>query len=336
MLSDNPLSQIELPAAQLDPRLRGPLIGSLLAAVFTILLKGTAYLLTGSVGLFADALESLVNLLAAGTAYFSLWYASHPADKNHAFGHEKIEFFSSGLEGVLVAIAGLGTTAFAVRQLVFSMPLQALELGTVLALIASVVNGFVAWQLLRVGRAMNSPILVANGLHLLTDVYTSFGVVAGLGLVWLTNLTWLDPLLAAFIGIHILWTGYQLIRSSFNGLMDHALAEEEQQALRQAIQQALPAGASFHHLRTRQAGRRKFVDFHLLVEGNLRLREAHAIGHQLEAHLQTLFPEIEVTMHLEPNDEVTSWETESLAQLGEPAEPKPEPIGPRIAPPIDD
>jgi cation diffusion facilitator family transporter len=326
-------SALSLPAPAFDARLRGPIILSILAALLTIVLKGAAYLLTGSVGLFADALESLINLMAGVTAYLSLWYASRPADRNHTFGHEKIEFFSSGLEGVLVCIAGLGTAFYAVKHIIYPEPLQSLELGAVIALIASGINLVVAWQLLRVGKAMNSLVLQANGQHLLTDVYTSVGVVGGLALVWLTNIKLLDPILAGLIGLHIVWTGLSLVRASFNGLMDHALSEEEQQQLRVAIQAALPPGTTFHYLRTRLAGRRKFVDFHLLVDGNLAVRAAHTISHDVEAHLRQLFPELEVTMHLEPIDEEASWEPAALASLGEPSEPMPAPIAP---PPIDD
>jgi cation diffusion facilitator family transporter len=319
-------------ATAFEPRLRGPIVWSIIAAILTILLKGTAYLLTGSVGLFADALESFVNLMAGLTAYGSLWYASRPADKNHTFGHEKIEFFSSGLEGVLVCIAGLGTAFYAIKHIIYPEPLQSLEIGGAIALIASVINFIVAWRLLRVGREMNSLVLEANGQHLMTDVYTSVGVILGLCLVWLTDIKLLDPILAGLIGLHIVWTGLSLVRASFNGLMDHALPEEEQQLLREAIQRALPDGTTFHFLRTRLAGRRKFVDFHLLMDGNVAVRTAHVISHDVEDHLRKLFPELEVTMHVEPIDEESSWESESLALLGEPHTPAPRPI----QPPIDD
>jgi len=236
------------------------------------------------------------------------------------------------LEGVLVCIAGLGTAFYAIKHIIYPEPLQSLEIGGVIALIASVINFIVAWRLLRVGREMNSLVLEANGQHLMTDVYTSVGVILGLGLVWMTNIKLLDPILAGLIGLHIVWTGLSLVRASFNGLMDHALPEEEQQLLREAIQSALPEGTTFHFLRTRLAGRRKFVDFHLLMDGNVAVRTAHVISHDVEDHLRKLFPELEVTMHVEPIDEESSWEPESLALLGESHTPAPR----TLQPPIDD
>src|SRR4051812_15683784 len=205
------------------PLPRWPIVLSIAAAVVTIGMKSTAYAVTGSVGLFSDALESGVNLLAAVTAYFTLVYAARPADPNHTYGHEKIEFFSSGLEGLLILLAGLGTAAYAVQRLVTPQPLAALEWGIVISLAASAVNLGVARVLLHHGRKHRSIVLEADGRHLMTDVWTSFGVLLGIGLVLLTNLNVLDPLLAIAVGLNIVWTGVGLIRRSVNGLMDHAL-----------------------------------------------------------------------------------------------------------------
>ncbi len=300
--------------------LRGPLLLSLLAAVLTIGLKGTAYFLTGSVGLFSDALESFVNLLAATAAYFSLKYSHKPADPEHAYGHEKIEFFSSGLEGTLVFVAGLGTAWYAVGRLIEPKELDQLGIGIGLTVVASAINFGVAAVLLRVGKKHGSVILEADGHHLMSDVLTSLAVVAGLGLVALTGLKFLDPVLALAVGLSILWTGFKLVRRSFDGLMDRALPVEDQTRLREGIRTALPAGCHFHFLRTRRAGRRKFVDFHLLVPGTWTVQAGHTLAHDIETKLLDIAAELEVTIHVEPIEDESSWEPAALARLGEQTE----------------
>ena len=306
--------------------LRGPLLLSLIAAVLTIGLKGTAYALTGSVGLFSDALESTVNLFAATAAYFSLRYSHKPADPEHAYGHEKIEFFSSGLEGTLVCVAGLGTAWYAVGRLIEPQELKRLGLGITLTLIATAINFAVAIVLLRVGKRHGSPILEADGHHLMSDVLTSIAVVGGLILVAVTDVAILDPLLAIAVGLSILWTGFKLVRRSFDGLMDRALPPEEQAALREGIRTSLPGGCHFHFLRTRRAGRRKFIDFHLLVPGTWTVQAGHTLAHEIETRLQDLSNELEVTIHVEPIEDESSWEPAALARLGETEElPRREP-----------
>jgi cation diffusion facilitator family transporter len=316
-----------------EPNLRWPVLLSIAAAVTTIGLKGAAYLVTGSVGLFADAVESLVNLAAALIAFFSLWYAARPADPNHTYGHEKIEYFSSGLEGALVCVAGLGTVWYAAEHLIRPTDLTSLDLGVGIALAASAVNLVVARVLLTVGRRHGSIVLETDGHHLMTDVYTSIAVVAGLALVAVTRVRELDAAVALLVGLHIVGTGFMLVRRSFDGLMDHALPPAEQAQLREAIRTALPPGAEFHHLRTRQAGRRKFADFHLLVDGSLSVRDAHVAAHAVEARLREAFAGLEVTIHVEPIDEPSSWEAVELARLGEDATPAPRA---NARPPIDD
>jgi cation diffusion facilitator family transporter len=308
-----------MPSAPSHPR--WPIGLSILAAVVTVGMKSAAYAITGSVGLFSDALESLVNLVAAVTAYISLTYAARPADPTHTYGHEKIEFFSSGLEGVLILVAGVGTAGYAVRRFVHPQELESLELGTLIALAASGVNFVVARVLLHHGRKHRSIVLEADGHHLMSDVITSVGVVAGLGLVMLTGLQFLDPVLAIAVGLNITWTGFGLVRRSFNGLMDHALPPEEQEQIRTMIQANLPAGATYHALRTRQAGARRFAEFHLLVAGDLSVREAHHLAHKIDDALTAALPGLEVVTHIEPVDERESWEPEYLRQLGEPESP---------------
>jgi cation diffusion facilitator family transporter len=252
------------------------------------------------------------------TAYVALWYASRPADPTHAYGHEKIEYFSSGLEGALIIIAGLGTAGYAIRRLVYPQPLSDLEIGTVIGLVAAGVNLVAARVLLHYGKKHNSIVLEADGKHLMADVWTSVGVLAGIVLVIITGWTWLDPLLAIAVGLNIVWTGGELVHRSFNGLMDHALPAAEQEQIRAVIRAHLPGGADFHLLRTRQAGARRFVEFHLLVDGDQTVRAAHHVAHAVEAALVAALPGLEVTIHVEPVDEEESWESEEMKKLGEP------------------
>ena len=309
-------------------QLRWPVALSIAAAVATIAMKGTAYGLTGSVGLLTDALESGVNLLAALTAYFALWYAARPADRSHTYGHEKIEFFSSGLEGALIVVAGLGAAGYGVRRLVAPEPLDALAIGSGLALVASVVNLVVARILLRQGRKHKSIVLEADGKHLMADVWTSAGVLTGLALVHLTGKLFFDSLLAIVMGLHIVREGLGLIRRSFDGLMDHALPPEELTRIREVIRSNLPEGATFHLLRTRASGARWFVEFHLLVDGELSVRAGHRLASKLEEALMVALPEVAVTIHVEPVDEQESWEPEYLRRLGEDTSPPAPPPGP--------
>src|SRR5262245_8964842 len=247
------------------PRL--PIVLSMPAALLTIFMKSVAYWLTGSVGLLSDAMESLVNLTAAVTALICLIYAARPVDPSHTYGHEKIEYFSSGLEGTLIVVAAVGIIWYAVERLLHPHELEELGLGTLVALAAAGVNFVVAQILIRTGRAAESIVLEADGRHLMTDVLTSVGVVGALGVVSLTGWQWLAPVVALAVAANILWTAWGLLLRSFNGLMDHALPEAEQVRLRAAIQGQLAPGLHFHALRTRQAGARRFADFHLLVPG---------------------------------------------------------------------
>lgn len=288
---------------------------SILAGVATFALKSAAYYLTDSVGMFSDAAESIINLLAAVTAFFSLWYASLPVDSSHTYGHEKIEYFSSGLEGMLVLIAAGGTAWYAVQRLIHPRELQELDLGLVISLSASLINLAVAQILLRVGKKRQSIVLEADGQHLMTDVWTSAAVIIGLLLVRITDLQYLDPIVALVITAHISWTGLDLMIRSFNGLMDHALPVEEQNRVRAAIEGLLKPGMAYHALRTRQAGARRFVDFHLLVPGNLTVRNAHALGNLIERAVRNALPHAEVTVHVEPIEEKASWEDSELLSV---------------------
>ncbi len=289
-----------------------PIVLSIGAAVATLLLKAAAYWLTGSVGLLSDALESLVNLAASTTALACLWYASRPVDPSHTYGHEKIEYFSSGLEGMLILVAAGGIAWYAIERSIRTQPLQELGLGTAIALAASLVNLVVAQVLLRVGRASQSIVLEADGRHLMTDVWTSVAVVAGLVLVWLTDYQILDPLIALLVAANIVWTGLDLVVRSFNGLMDHALPQAEQDILRTAIAAHLEPGMHFHALRTRQAGAHRFADFHLLVPGAWTVQRAHDLSERVEEAVRHALPGLEVTVHIEPLEEQAAWHDSDL------------------------
>jgi cation diffusion facilitator family transporter len=298
-----------------EPRLKYVLLFSIGAAILTLVLKWTAYHLTGSVGLFSEAAESFINLVASVTAFLSLWYASKPVDQSHTYGHEKIEYFSSGLEGVLILVAAGGVGWYSVHRLKYPEAIASLNIGAAINLVAALINLGVARVLLRVGRDTRSIVLEADGRHLMTDFLTSLGVVAGLLLVWLTGQSWLDPVLGLIVSANIAWTGGNLVWRSFNGLMDHALPELEQQTVRAAIEAQLQTGMDYHALRTRAAGSRRFADFHLLVPGSLSVRRAHELAERIEKAVRTALPEIEVTIHIEPIEERAAWEDSELVPL---------------------
>jgi cation diffusion facilitator family transporter len=294
---------------------RLPILLSILAALVTLGLKLTAYYLTDSVGLLSDAAESLINLIAALTAFVCLWYATQPVDASHTYGHEKIEFFSSGLEGMLILGAAGGIAWVAIQRLFDLRDLERIDLGVVLSLGASVINFLVARMLIRVGKRTGSILLEADGQHLMTDVWTSVGVAVGLICAWLTGWRWLDPVLALLVAANIVWTAWDLLARSFHGLMDHSLPESEQHRVRAAIDALMRPGLHYHALRTRQAGPRKFVDFHLLVPGGWSVKEAHDFTERVEDAVRAALPGAEVTIHIEPFEAESAWRDSELLAL---------------------
>jgi cation diffusion facilitator family transporter len=308
-----------------DSRLTYPILLSILAAIITLVLKSLAYWLTGSVGLLSDACESLINLVAATVAFVSLWVSAKPVDTTHTYGHEKIEFFSSGLEGVLIVGAAVAIAFYAVRRLILPEELEQLDLGVGISVIASLINYIVARILLNAGRKHSSIVLEADGKHLMTDVWTSGGVVCGLVVMqladkfWAVKIPWLDPVIALAVAGNITWTGLGLVRRSFDGLMDHALPEEEQERIRAAIESNLEPGMHFHALRSRQAGSRRFIDFHLLVPGKMSVSAAHALIQRIEQAIHDVLPDCEITVHAEPIEERASWEDSALLPVEEAA-----------------
>jgi cation diffusion facilitator family transporter len=299
------------------PQLRYPIYLSIGAAVVTLALKTVSYLLTNSIGLLSDAAESLVNLVASLAAYLALRYAAQPVDREHPYGHEKVEYFASGLEGGLILVAALSIGWYAVRRMLLPEPLNPLGLGLVLSLLATGVNAAVAVVLLRAGRKHRSIVLEADGRHLMTDVWASTAVVAGLWLVALTDLTRLDPILALLVAGYILWTAFGLLWRSAQGLLDRALPENELAAVRAAVEAKLGPDTTYHAVRTRRAGAVPFVEFHLLVPGSTTVRRAHDLTRRIEDAVKAALPGAEVTIHIEPIEERASWEDSALVPLEE-------------------
>jgi cation diffusion facilitator family transporter len=282
------------------------------AALLTIGLKTAAYLITGSVGLLSDAVESLVNLLGGIMALAMLTIAARPADEDHAHGHGKAEYFSSGLEGGLILVAAISIAVAAVLRLITPQPLQELGVGLAVSVVASVINLIVALVILRAGRQHNSITLETNARHLLTDVWTSAGILAGLGLVALTGWQWLDPVLALLVAANITRTAVSIMRRSVGGLMDVSISLKDLEAVRQVFQNYETSGVKFHALRTRQSGMQNFVSVHVLVPGDWTVQRGHELLERIEADIRNALPYAVVFTHLEPLDDPASWEDEAL------------------------
>ncbi|MDQ8037713.1 MAG: cation diffusion facilitator family transporter [Pedobacter sp.] len=290
-------------------RVQRAMLLSMAAALATMALKFGAWNLTGSVGLFSDAVESLVNLAAAMIGFILLGLAALPADDNHPFGHEKAEYFASGAEGMMIFLAAFAIAWKSVQGLLQPAAPQALDIGLLLSLAATGINAAAAWWLLRVAHEEKSLAVEADARHLLTDVWTSVGVVLALGLLMVfPQAHWLDPLIALLVAVNILRTAFELIRRSVDGLMDMQLPAEELQQIEKVLQATLPAGTASHGLRTRQAGTRRFVEFNLLVPGNWPVRQSHALCDELEAALHRVFADSDVVIHVEPVEERSAFE----------------------------
>jgi cation diffusion facilitator family transporter len=281
---------------------------SALAALVTIGLKTWAWELTGSVGLLSDALESLVNLAGAMLAIAMLTVAARPEDDDHPYGHDKAEYFSSGAEGALILIAAFGMMLAAVRRLLAPHPLEQLGLGLGVSAVAAIVNLVVALVIRRAGRRHGSVTLEANAQHLLTDVWTSAGVLVGVGAVALTGLNWLDPVVAMLVSANILWTGMWIVRRAVTGLMDSALSPAEQNALKRALAPHVIAPVQVHALRSRQSGVRRFVSLHVLVPGDWSVQRGHELLERIEADIRRAIPNASVLTHLESLDDPASWD----------------------------
>lgn len=278
-------------------------MGSIGVALLTMGIKYVAYLITGSVALYSDALESIVNVIAAVVALLALRYSQRPADRNHPFGHHKAEYFSAVLEGVLIVVAALMIMQEAIPA--FSAPrvLEAPAQGLAVSAVAMGVNAIWALLLLRVGRQMHSPALTSDGHHLMSDVVTSAGVFGGLLLALATGWYTLDPLLACIVAVNILWTGGKVVRDSMSGLLDRAVPPEMLTEVRKAIDQSRTGSIEIHDLKTRLAGPAAFIEFHMVVPGGMSVAEAHRICDRIEEGLEAAVPNARVLIHIEPEGE---------------------------------
>jgi cation diffusion facilitator family transporter len=281
---------------------------SVVTSVLTIALKTGAYLLTGSVGLLSDALESGVNLAAALVGLATVSYAHSGEDEDHNFGHEKAEYFSSGIEGALIFVAAAAIIWSAVPRLILPQPLEQVGVGLALSVLATGANLACGWLLLKGARDHRSITLEADARHLLTDVWTTVGVIAGVGMVYFTGWLILDPLIAIAVALQILWTGWSLIKRSFDGLMDRAIPGDERDAIVAILEQVKRLGGDYHMLRTRQSGKKSFVDVHVLVPGAMSLHEAHDLAERIENEITAKVTHVEVLTHLEPIEDPRSWD----------------------------
>ncbi len=285
---------------------------SIAAAILTIGLKTGAYLLTGSVGLLSDAMESGVNLVAAIVAFWALSYAAQPADDEHPFGHTKAEYFSSGIESVLIVIAAISIAIAAWGRLFNPQPIEQIGLGLALSFVATGLNGGVALILLSAGKRLRSITLRADAHHLLTDVWTSFGVAIAILLVKLTGWLILDPIIALLVAANIVWVGFRLLQETSAGLMDSAVSIADQTQILEILAPYKQQGILFHALKTRSAGSRSFVTLHVLVPGSWSVYIGHDLCEGIELAIIRALPGTYVMTHLEPQEDAKSWLDQDL------------------------
>jgi cation diffusion facilitator family transporter len=298
-----------------DHRLYRLLWLSIAAAVATITLKTIAWLLTGSVGLLSDAAESVVNLVAAVVALAVLHWAAMPADEQHAYGHAKAEYFSAGIEGALILLAAATIAVTSVDRLLHPQALNDVGIGLAVSVVATLINLGVGRALVRAGREHRSITVEADGKHLLTDVWTSVGVVVGVAAVAISGWERLDPIVAFAVAGNIIFTGTQLLRRSAAGLMDRALPPELQREIHDALAPFGPREVRFHALRTRQAGRRAFISLHILVPGAWTVRQGHDMAEEVEDALRERIPYATVFTHVEPLEDPRSFDDTALDRL---------------------
>ncbi len=288
---------------------------SIAAAVLTIILKAGAYYLTGSVGLFSDALESLVNLAAAVLALSLLKIAEKPPDEDHVYGHSKAEYFASVIEGILIIIAAGGIIYTSVDRIVHPHPLEQLALGLVISSIAAAVNLATALILLRIAKSYRSITLESDAHHLLTDVWTSIGVLVGLGLVSFTHIEVLDPIVGILIGVNIIVTGIKIIYKSIMGFMDTAIQPEDRKHIIHILEKYCKGGIEYHGLRTRQSAARSFMSVHILVPGAWTVVKGHTLLEEIERDIRQAVPAITIVTHLEPVEDPAAFEDISIDRV---------------------
>jgi len=276
--------------------------GSIVVGIVVLTLKSLAYVMTGSVALLSDAIESIVNVATAIAAFIAIRLSAKPADAEHPYGHHKAEYFSAVLEGVLIVIAAVAILREAYFAFLSPRNLDAPWLGLAVNGAALAINAGWSWVLIRQGRARRSPALEADGRHLLTDVISSIGVLAGVSLAAITGWAVLDPTLAAIVALNILWSGWGIVKDSIGGLMDEAVPAETLARIREIISVNAEGAIEAHDLRTRHAGRMMFIDFHLVVPGSMTVSAAHDICDRLERAIKAEFPDALISIHVEPDD----------------------------------
>ncbi len=282
---------------------------SIVTSIVVIAMKMAAWWVTGSVGLLSDAAESLVNLVAAIAAFVALRVAARPADHSHNFGHTKAEYFSAVFEGVMIVLAAAVIIAAAVNRLIHPHELESVGIGLLISIVATTLNGAVGVLLLRTGKKHRSLTLEADGKHLLTDVWTTVGVVVGVFLVAVTGWLPLDPIIAIAVAVNILVVGAGLVRRSGSGLMDSALPSGERAGIDAVLNRYRRQGIDFHDIRTRESGRQQFLQMHMLVPGAWSVQRAHDMSEQIETELRDDFGHLAITIHVEPLDDPRAYET---------------------------
>ncbi|MFN3926781.1 MAG: cation diffusion facilitator family transporter [Pseudanabaenaceae cyanobacterium] len=285
---------------------------SIATAIATIVLKGYGYLLTNSLALLADALESLVNLVAVVFTAWMLWLAAQPPDAEHTFGYSKFEYFASGFEGILILTAAGSIIFSALERWLNPQTIAEPLLGTIFVTTATLLNGIVGLLLIRAGTNLNAIALRADGYHLLTDVWTSLGALVGLILVALTGITLFDVLAALVVSLNIIWTGVHLIKESEAGLVDTALPKDQQQIVTEVLRQYEAKGIQFHAFRSRRAGRRSFIQIHVLVPKDWTVQAGHDLCDRLERDIRAVLPSTHIITHLEPLEDELSWQDTDL------------------------
>ena len=308
--------------SQMKPRSpRFYIVLAVAAALATMTVKFIGYFLTGSVGLFSDAAESVVNLVAALVALWAITLAARPADEEHTYGHTKSEYFSSGVEGALIVVAALIIAVEAIPRLLHPQPLEQVGLGLAFAASGAVINGVLAWFMLRAGKQQRSIVLQADTRHLFADVITTAGVLVGVLLVAVTGWLILDPMVALLVAANIIWTGARLLHETGLGLLDTALPKEDLEHITTILEDYRAQGIVFHALRSRQAGSRRFVSFHVLVPGTWTVLKGHSMCEAIELAIRSSLPETTVFTHLEPREDPTSFADQALDRVPEPEEP---------------
>ena len=285
---------------------------SIVTAFLIIVLKIAAYLLTGSIGFLSDALESSANIIAAIITLIALTVAARPPDREHAYGHSKAEYLSSGAEGTLIILAAVFIIVTAVQRLLNPEPLEQIGIGVLVSAVAAVANFAVARVLMRAGREHRSAALSADAHHLLTDVWTSVGVIVGVTLVALTGWLWLDPVIGLIVAAQIIYTGFKLVRGAVNGLLDVAIPADEIRQVVAILEPYQAQGVSYHALRTRQAGAQRFVSFHIQVPGSWSVQQGHELLEVMERKIRHELEPVTVFTHIEPTEDPVSFADETL------------------------